>query len=155
MANKHLYGVTIRDYSEETSRTEFNFGAVTALNIAGVLAQIGNLRSAIGGIILGVVAKDQWVGDRTVLDASAPSDTHAQVELKFQVNYHSNTANKKFRVEIPTADTSKVLPGTDIADLADSDIAAFVTAMETLCKSPDNDSEGVTVDNILLVGRNI
>lgn len=62
---------------------------------------------------------------------------------------------KKFRQEIPTPDTDKLVPGTDLADMTDTDIAAYVTAFETIAKSPDDDTEGVNVLDMRLVGRNI
>lgn len=155
MASQHYYGFSVLDYSNEKSGSKVNFGAVTALNIAGVLAQIGDLRTAIGNIILGVVGSDRWIGDSTTLTSTPPADAGAQVELKFQFTYEGATSHKKFRIEIPTADPTKTLPGTDMVDMADTDIAAFVTAFETLAKSPDNDTEAVNVIEGRLVGRNV
>lgn len=154
MAN-HYYGLSILDYSNETSGTKVNFGAVTALNIAGVLAQIGDLRTAITNIILGTIKSDRWVGDSTQLSNVPPSDPGAQVELKFQFTYEGATTHKIFRVEIPTADATKTIAGTDLVDLTDTDIAAFVTAFEALAKSPDDDTENVNIIEGRLVGRNI
>jgi len=145
---------TVLDYSEEKSTTSFNFGAITALTIAGFLTQFGNLRTAVGNIILGTIAREQWVGDNTLLSNTPPSDAQAQVELKWLVSYEGATTHKKFRVEIPTPDASKLIPGTDKADLTDTDIAAYVTAFEAIAKSPDDDTEGVNVLDITLVGRN-
>jgi len=39
--------------------------------------------------------------------------------------------------------------------MTDTDIAAYVTAFETIAKSPDDDAEGVNVLDMRLVGRNI
>lgn len=154
MPAQHYGTFTIQDASEETSSTKFYFGGITALNIAGFLTQFGALRTAVSGIIKGVVMKEQWVGDSTVIDNTPPTDDSAQVELKWLVSYEGNTSKKKFRTEVPTPDTSKLIPGTDMADVTDSDIAAYITAFETLCKSPDSDTEGVNVLDIRLVGRN-
>lgn len=153
-AAEHYGTFTILDYSEETSKTSFNFGAITAVSIAGFLTQFGNLRTALGNIILGTIQKEQWVGDSTPLSNTPPSDTAAQVELKWLVQYEGATSKKKFRVELPTPDTSKLIPGTDKADLTDTDIAAYITAAEALMKSPDDDTEGINVLDITLVGRN-
>lgn len=155
MANQHYYGVTIKDYSNEDSSTRVSFGAVTALSIAGLLADIGDLRTAIGNIILGVVARDRWVGDSSTLTNVPPSEPTAQIELKFQFTYEGNTSHKKYRVEIPTADPSKTIAGTDQVNLADTDVAAFVTAFEALARSPDDDTETVTIIDGRLVGRNV
>jgi hypothetical protein len=155
MANTHGYEVSVRDYSDETSRTFVHFGAVTALNIAGVLAQIGDLRTAISHMILGNIAKDGWIGDRTIQSNAVPSNSAAQIELKGQFLYEGTTNHKRYRVEIPTFNPSKTIPGSDMIDLTDSDVAAFVTAFEALAKTPDNDTEGVNVLEGRLVGRNV
>jgi len=155
MAAKHYGTFTILDYSEEKSPVSFSFGGVTALNIAGFITQFGALRTALTSIITGVVQKEKWVGDDTVLSNTPPTDQNAQIELKWLLTYEGATTKKKFRQEIPTPDTTKLVPGTDLADMTDTDIAAYVTAFETIAKSPDDDAEGVNVLDMRLVGRNI
>lgn len=154
MPTTHEVNMTIRDYSDETSNFKVNIGATTALNIAGVLSQIGALRAGVQGIILGVIAGDRWVADNNVYTNATPTDENAQVELKWFVRVEANTSKKIFRHEIATPDLTKLIPGTDKADLTDPDIAAYVTAYETIAKSPDNDAEGMSVLDITLVGRN-
>lgn len=154
MPAQHYGTFTVLDASEETSSTKFYFGAITALTIAGFLTQFGALRTALGNIIKGTIQKEAWTGDSTVLSNAAPSDSTAQIELKWLVSYEGNTSKKKFRTELPTPDTDKLIPGTDKADLTDTDIAAYVTAFEAIAKSPDDDTEAVNVLDITLVGRN-
>lgn len=154
MAN-HYAGVTVLDYSEETSRTNFSIGAITAVSIAGFLSDFGAWKTALGNIILGTISKDRWVGDATDISNTPPGSANAQVELKWLVTYEANTTKKRFRQELPTADPSKTIAGTDKADLTDTDIAAYVTAFETVAKSPDDDTEGVSVLDMQLVGRSI
>jgi hypothetical protein len=155
MPTTHGVSATILDYSEETSNFKFHIGAITALNIAGVLAQIGDWRNALGNIITGVLRQDTVVLDRNTYTNTPPADTTSQVELKWLLTYEGNTSKKKFRTEIATPDTSKLIPGTDKADLTDTDIAAYITAFEALAKSPDDDAEGVNVLDMRLVGRNV
>ena len=108
------------------------------------------------GITLGVLATDQWVGDRTIISSNVPASALAQREIKWLVQYHGNTTGKKFTCEIPTADLEgRVLPGTDLADLTNTEMAAFVTAFQTIARSPDSDQETVTIDAVRVVGRNI
>lgn len=154
MPTTHEVSATVLDYSEETSNFNFKIGAITALNIAGVLAQIGDWRNALQNIIVGALKGDAVILDRNTYTNAPPTDTNAQVEMKWLLTYEGNTSKKVFRTEIPTPDTSKLIPGTDKADLTDTDIAAYVTAFETLAKSPDNDTEGVNVLDMRLVGRN-
>jgi hypothetical protein len=151
----HYAGVTVLDYSEETSSTSFSIGAITAVSIAGFLSQFGDWKTALGNIILGTVAKDRWVGDATDISNTPPGDANAQIELKWLVTYEADTTKKRFRQELPTADPSKTIPGTDKADLTDTDVAAYVTAFEAVAKSPDDDTESVSVLDMTLVGRNV
>lgn len=151
----HYAGVTVLDYSEETSSTNFSIGAITAVSIAGFLTDFGNWKTALGNIILGTISKDRWVGDATDISNTPPASANAQVELKWLVTYEANTTKKRFREELPTADPSKCIAGTDRADLTDTDVAAYVTAFETIAKSPDDDTEGVSVLDMQLVGRSI
>ena len=110
MAAKHYGTFTILDYSEEKSPVSFSFGGVTALNIAGFLTQFGALRTALTSIITGVVQKEKWVGDDIVLSNTPPTDQNAQIELKWLLTYEGATTKKKFRQEIPTPDTTKLVP---------------------------------------------
>jgi hypothetical protein len=151
----HYGNLTVRDYSDETSNFRVNFGAVTAVSIAGLLTEWGNLRTAVTNVILGIIGKESLVMDSTVLDNTTPASQNAQVELKWLLSYEGNTSKKKFSVEIPTPNTSKLVPGTDMADLADTDVAALVTAFETVARTPDSDVETVNVLDMRLVGRNI
>lgn len=153
-AAEHYGTFTIQDYSEEKSTFRFNFGAITAVSLPGFLTNFGNLRTALGNIILGTVQKEAWVGDSTVLSNVPPANSNAQVELKFLLTYEGDTTKKVFRNEIPTPDTSKVIAGTDQVDMSDADVAAYVTAFETIARSPDSDTETVTVLDMRLVGRN-
>lgn len=153
-AAEHYGTFSVLDYSEEVSSFRFNFGAITAVSLPGFLTNFGALRTALGNIITGTIQKEAWVGDSTVLSNVPPADTNAQVELKFLLTYEGDTSKKKFRNEIPTPDTSKVIAGTDQVDMADADVAAYVTAFETIARTPDSDTETVTVLDMRLVGRN-
>lgn len=149
----HFGSFTFLDYSKEKSSMSFNFGAVTALNIAGFLSDFGDLRLATEAIVLGTLAQDQWVGDQTRYNNAAPSDVDAQRERKFLVIYEDTTTFAKYQVEIPTADLAgRMITGTDLVDLTNTEIAAWITAFETLCKSPEGN--GVNVVEIRAVGRN-
>lgn len=154
MPAEHYGTFTIQDYSEEKSSFRFNFGAITAVSLPGFLTQFGALRTALQNIILGTVQKEAWVGDSTVLSNVPPASSNAQVELKFLVTYEADTSKKTFRHEVPTPDTSKVIAGTDQVDMTDTDVQAYVTAFEDIARSPDNDTETVTVLDMRLVGRN-
>jgi len=152
----HYSGFTIGDWSHEKSTFQVYNGDITAASIAGFLTQFGALRTAVGNIILGTIQKERWVGDDTILTQDWPTNVFAQRELKALFIYQGDTTLKKFQIEIPTFDpTDHMIDGTDMIDLTSTDVAAFVTAFEALGRSPDDDTETVTILEGRLVGRNI
>ena len=156
MATSHYNTVTLVDYSNEKSTVSVYNGSITALTIAAFLTQVSALRTSIEGITKGVVVGTSWVGDKDTLAAVPPTDVFAQRELKWLVRYENVVSHNIYTMEIPTADpTARLLPASDKADLADTEIAAFVTAFEAIARSPENDVDGVSVLDITLVGRNL
>lgn len=157
----HYSVLTIGDYSEEKSTMKVYNGAITAVSIAGFLTDLAALETATQGLILGTHQDTMWVGDKTQNSAAWPSDPDAQRERKALVRYHGDTTNDVFTLTIPAVRTkdsggnSLLLPGTDKFNLAETEVAAWVTAFEQIGRSPNDDTETVTVDEITLVGRNI
>lgn len=160
-------GFSVLDYSNETSRFSFNTGAITAASLPGTLTQFGALRTAIEGIILGVVSQEDLLVFNTRLSNVPPSDENAQIERGWLVSYEDDLPffddpvnaipnegyQKKFTLVIGTADfTGRLLPESDFADLTDPGIAAFVTAFEAIARSPYGGT--VNVLSIKGVGRN-
>ena len=144
------------DYSNERSTVRIKNGAVTAVSIGGFLTAVGTMRTALEGITLGTISKEKWIGDDTLISNELPANAFAQREFKWLVRYHGNTSQDKMTLTIPTADyTNRLIPGTDRADLTDAGIAAFVTAFEAFARSDRDDTETVTVDEIVVVGRNL
>lgn len=151
----HYGSFTFLDFSEESSSMRFHFGAITAGTIAAFLTQFGALRTATEAIVIGELAGDKWVGDDTNYAAVAPTDPNAQRERKWLVQYEGVTTHSIYTVSIPTANiagTNFLVPGTDEANLSTTEIAAWITAFEALCRSPEG--ENVNVLNIYAVGRN-
>jgi hypothetical protein len=152
------YGImTVRDYSKELSRFKVNYDAITVVNLADLLSDWGDLKTATDAIILGVIANEQLVLDNTIISASVPASAFAQRELKLEITYVGDTSGKIFQLEVPTPDLANLtLNNTDEVVLADGGImAAWVTAFEVIARSPDSDTETVTVTKALVKGRNI
>jgi len=147
---------TMNDYSDESSRFEVFTGDITAISIAGFLTDFGALRTAVEAITLGVVKQESWIGDRTLLSSIPPTDPLAQRENKWRVVYVGDNSGKKYSVEIATAELGggHLQAAADFASLAETDMAAFVTAFEDIESTPDDDEETVTVVSIQFVGRN-
>lgn len=152
----HYGTFSIGDFSHEKASYSFFSGDITAVSIAGFLTQFGALRTATEDIILGVLQKEKWVGDDTILSQAFPTNVFAQRELKALITYQGDTTLKKFQLEIPTFDpTGRMIAATDDIDLTETDMAAWVTAFEAIGRSPDDDTETVTVLFGKLVGRNL
>lgn len=153
--NPRHYGTfTIMDYSKEKSTMSFDFDAITAAALPAFLTEFGALRTATEAIILGSIVHDSWVGDATIYNVAPPADENAQRERKFLVVTQDVVTFAKYKLEIPCADlTGRMLPNTDLVDLTDVDIAAWITAYENLCQSPE--SNDLNVIEIRAVGRNL
>lgn len=157
MPNTHKSVFTIMDRGEEKSPHTFFNGAITAVSLPGFLTDLGAYRTALDAIIIGVIHKEKWVGDETVLTNVPPASNLAQRELKILLQYVGDTSQKKFTIEVACPDLAALtLVGKDDVELADAGImAAYVTAFEQIARSPDDDTETVTVTGARIVGRNI
>lgn len=152
----HYSVFTQLDYSGEKSLTRIYNGAITAVSIAGFLTEFGQMKDAINAITLGTMAQEMWVGDNTDLSNVLPTNVFAQRELKWLVVYEDDTSKNVYTLTLPCADpTGRLIAGTDLADLAQTEVAAFVTRFESFARSPESDVNTVTVLRIQLVGRNI
>lgn len=155
--------ITYLDYSNERSTVGVNIPLVTAANFAATATLINTLVLAAADIIGGVISGRTLTIPAT-LSGTVPGDEEAQREEKWLIGYTDVSATlaagvnnpyygKKFTVDLPTAELSTHLtPRSDFADLAETDIAAFVTAFEAIARSPAGGA--VTVNYIKFVGRN-
>lgn len=158
---------TLLDHSNEKSTTSFLTGNVTAASLPGLLTQWGTLRTAIEGVTLGVVQKESLKVFDTTLANDPPADENAQVERAWLVSYEDALPffddpvnaipnagyRKRFSFTIGTADiVGRLLPNSDDADMADTGIAALVSALETTLRSPYGGT--INVLKITAVGRN-
>lgn len=147
--------ITITDYSDEKSSFAVVSITANAGNLAAQQTAAAALVGAIEDLTIGEVTKQEQC--LVILDTPAiPTSPYAQREMKWLVTYIGDSSGKKFSIEIACPDiTDNVVPNTDIADLASTDWAAFVTAFESYVRSPDNGTETVTVQSARVVGRNI
>lgn len=153
MSTGNLFQIT--DYSNEKSN--FNVTSITANagNLAAQQTAAAALFAAIEDLTIGELTKQHM--QLFIYDTPAiPTNPYAQRELKWLVQYQGDSSGKLFSIEIAAPDvTDNVVVNTDVADLASTDWAAFVTAFESYVRSPDNGTETVTVVGARLVGRNI
>ncbi len=155
------------DHSREQSRFSIATGEVTAVSLPGLLTEVGTLRGAIEGITLGNVASESLSVFDTRLTNVPPANELAQVESAWLVTYADDTEffdapvnaipneayGRLYTLTIPTADiVGRLLPNSDFADLTDTEMAAFVSALETTGRSPAGGA--VSVISVKHVGRN-
>jgi len=86
-------------------------------------------------------------------DASLPANQFAQRETKWLVSARDNTLGLPVTFEIPTADATLLASGSDMADMTNANVIAFVGAVEALAESRYGNA--YTVETIRLVGRNL
>lgn len=158
---QHWSEWSIIDYSNEKSPFKIYNGAITAASIGGFLTAIGAMRTALAAMTLGTVGTEKWVGDSTQLSPTPPTDPDAQRERKALITYKGNTSNKIYTATIPavrvktTGGDSLLLPASDMYDLTLEPTATFVTNFNGFGRTPDSDTENVTILSIRTVGRNI
>lgn len=157
------------DYSREKSAFSINTGEVTAVSLPGLLTEIGDLRTAIEGITLGVVSDEALRAFQTNLSNTPPASALAQVESAWLVLYEdilpffddpvnaipNEGFGKLFTMTIPTADIAaagRLAPNSDDAVLTEAGIAAFITAFEATARSPYGGTTNVV--RVTFVGRN-
>jgi hypothetical protein len=153
MATQNVFQIT--DYSNEKSSFGVTSITANAGNLAAQQTEAAALAGAVDDLTIGELTKQAM--NLVILDTPAiPTNPFAQRELKWLVRYIGDSSGKIFSVEIAAPDiTDNVVVNTDVADLASTDWAAFVTAFEAYVRSPDNGTETVTVLDARLVGRNI
>jgi len=150
----HKGSFTLLDFSNEDTTFGIHYGPITALTIAAFLTQFGAFRTATLAILKGNLKSDQWIGDITKYSVVAPTDPDAQRERKFLVFYEGTTSFSQYNFEMGTADLTLadlMIPGTDMVDLTQTQIAAWVTAFEAIGKTPYQ--EAVNVTGIQAVGK--
>lgn len=84
---------------------------------------------------------------------SIPSAADAQREWALQFIYvDTDNSNKRYRFSVPAPLDAVVPSGTDVVNLANVIVAAFITVIETYCVSPDGGA--IEVIEGRLIGRN-
>jgi len=155
--SKSTFHTSWIDYSLEPSNNKLVITQLTAGNVVATLALIDTLIAAMQAITLGQLHTSKVTFRDQVEDATTPTDPTAQRENKWLVKYHDTTTSKKYRTEIPTADLTgtNLNTNSDVANLADTQIAAFVTAFEAVVKDPDTGLNSVAIDEIVFVGKRL
>lgn len=143
---------TYQDYSREKASASIHLPTLTAGNIAAQTTLITALNTAMDGISLGNPNLETVQSSINELSNSPAGSVHAQRENKWLVSFSDDVSGTPGTMTIPCADLTKLIPNTDLADLTDTAMAAFVTAFEAVALSSTGHS--VTIIQIKFVGRN-
>lgn len=148
-----LYSRTLKDYDDELTTIQVHCADLNAGNIAAQVTAQSDFGTGINGISLGTLQRIQYGNVVNSLQA-APTNTWAQRELKWRVDFRDTVSGEPGYFTIGTADTSK-LSATDKgkADPLDADVIAFTTNAEAYVLSKDGNP--ISIEQIVLVGRNV
>lgn len=141
------------DYDSEKTRFGFYLPTLTSANLDTVVAQVGAIQTAVNAIVLGEF-DGLTVKVSEVKPSSVPTNQYAQRESKWRVAYTDDSnplGDGHFEIGMP--DLTKLSSGTNKADLTDTDIAAFVSALEGAAVSRLGNT--ITVVEMVHVGRTI
>lgn len=142
--------IVVRDYDNTLTTMKMNVVDLTAGNLAAQQTALASLVAATTPILRGVVVESRL---KLITPGTAilPALEEAQVEKGWVVVYADSQQfldpgpdtvpnpgfGLLFTMTVPTADyTDHLQLNSDFADLAETDIAAFVTAFEALYRSP-------------------
>jgi hypothetical protein len=146
--------LTYLDASGEQSHVRFQGASLSAANFDAQVALQDALELAIADLVLGTKHKRTREASSAILSSTLPG-VAAQREVKWLVVYHDNVTGKKYRLEIPTADTSLLVAGSDRIPSTAAEYIAFKDALEDYVLQGETPDNAVVLDYIQLVGRNL
>lgn len=144
-----------KDFSAEVSTVSIRGTTLTSANFDAQLALQATLLAEIAGICLGE-AQASGHSYKTRVSNQPSANGASNREIKWLVTYEDTTTFQQGTYELPMADVETEalrLAGTDLADLTQADMIAFVDAFEAYALSPVGNA--VEVVKIMLVGRNV
>jgi hypothetical protein len=148
------YGITFIDNSKEKASFAVGTVDITAGNLVAQTALTATLKSAIAGISIGTLADERLLAIDAHLSRTPPSSVSAQREMKWLVVSEGQTTHRLFRHEIPCADPTLNVSGSDKVNIAAAPFAAFVSAWNALAYNPDT-ADVLHVLYIQFVGRSL
>lgn len=145
-------GRQYRDYGGEVKTIRLYANELTAVSLPGFLTAFAALNTALDAVVLGAASKAFW-GEETVISNARAATKDAQVETELLVRAVGATSEKPFSFRIPTVDYTKFNfadpPAGDAVIIsgggATAETLALVTALEALCKMPDDETEAIVI----------
>jgi len=146
--------VTIRDHSKELSTFQVRVDDQAGADVWTVVTGLGTaLAGLVNDLIIGEIASIVYRQDAVAPSPDTPANGFAQREQGLRLFYHDDANGKKYNMTIATPDLGTLaVEGTDEVPLAQSDVAALVTWLESNMLSPEGND--IVIDKAVLVGRN-
>jgi hypothetical protein len=148
---------TQADYGGEKTVFGVEIATIDAANFDTMIAAILALETAVQDVCIGAKIKREVIL-QSLGSLTAATDSEAQRELKWLVNYHDNgNPLRSLNIEIgcpDIIDATLMVAGTDMWDPTNADWIAFVAAFEAVVLAPYT-GNNVTVDRVTLVGRRL
>lgn len=152
LGGRQPYSVSLRDYSGETKSVRLYTGEITAVSLPGLLTALGDFKTALAAVTLGVQAKDQW-GEETIISNERAATKDAQIETEMLVRCQGATSEAPFSFRIPTVDYTAFNfadpPAGDQVIISGAGASAATTALiaeiEATFKMPNDETEGLVV----------
>lgn len=132
---------------------DLNAANVESYTDGGLSTAFDALNDAIAALTLLSATGHSATAQSNAIEPVLPASPYAQREFGIMF-FLSDTGGHKSRITIPGPDLSIVAQdGTDVVDLAVTEVAALVTALETYAVDPVT-GNAVTVTAARIVGRN-
>jgi hypothetical protein len=146
---------SFRDRSQEISKCELTVADISAggADFDTVMADVAALGAALEGISNCIMAREVLTQTVTTKNPASTSDEYANRESALRVFYGDSVTGEVYHISIPGPDWENVgmHANTDLADLEDTELAAFVTALEANALSPVGNA--IEVIRAVQVGR--
>lgn len=147
------YSRTLKDYNDEISTVQVYATDLNETNIAAQITLQANFGAAINDLSIGSLQKIEY-GNQVISNSPAPTNTWAQRELKWRIDYVDDVTGKPGYFTIPCANTALLDPNNKgMIDPDHADVVDFIAAMEAYVLSQDGNA--VSFVQGVLVGRNI
>ena len=146
--------VSTRDYAGQGSTVTFPCEDLLTGNIVAMEAAGDALVAALGDITACILTKKSYVAKVSPLSGEVKSGNEAaRREAAWLVRYHDSDTFERATLQIPgplAGDQDATNP--DIANVSDTEIAAFIAAFEAFVIGPGGND--AVVDQLVWVGRN-
>ena len=143
--------MTFQDNTQEKSVSQFVGESMGAANYAAQETLQNDLAAAVNALTLATHYKTSRVASEAVISTVVPAKT-VQNEEKWLVRYHVVSTGRRLTSEIPAADKSLLVDGTERMDNTIAAYTDFVAAFEAYVKADGADA--VAVDEVIYVTRN-